>query len=119
MIISPEGSYISASFIAFDLPSWGNCESTYINLYDGLTDTYDLLGSYCNNNRPPENLTSSFNEMFIRFQSGQEDPGTGFLLQYKREVLTRASSMDEQITGKDTTFYHLVIRFLKIALKYR
>ena len=101
-ILSPEGTYISASFITFDLPSWGNCESTYIDFYDGLTDKYDLLGSFCNNHQPPAKLISSFNEMFVRFQSGQEEPGTGFLFQYKGEVLQRENTTGIQTTGKVT-----------------
>ena len=101
-MLSPEGTYISASFITFDLPSWGKCESTYINFYDGLTDTYNLLGSFCNEHPPPTKLISSFNEMFVRFQSGQEEPGTGFLFQYNGEVLTGDNTTGIQTAGTIT-----------------
>ena len=79
------------------MPSWDNCESTYLTIYDGLTDDNDVLGSYCNNQLPPDDLISGFNEMFIRFQAGQEDPGTGFLIEYNSEVfMEEENSTDEQ-----------------------
>ena len=97
-ITTPAGTYISVFFIDFDVPShqtsWGVCESTYINFFDGLAATFDhgLLGSYCNENPPPEKLISNFNEMLILFESGQENPGTGFLIQYNSEVLKPKSN---------------------------
>ena len=94
-ITTPEGTFISVTFLTFDVPSWDNCESTYVSIYDGLSDRDDILGSYCNREMPPSTLISGFNEMFIRFQSGTEDPGTGFLLEYNSEVFMESNTTDE------------------------
>ena len=80
------------TFLTFDVPSWDNCESAYVSLYDGQSDRDHTIGLYCNNNLPPSKLISSFNEMFIRFQSGTEDPGKGFLLEYSTEVFVPLNS---------------------------
>ena len=92
-INTPEGTFISVTFLAFDVPSWDNCISTFVSIYDGQGDSNDMLGSYCNSNPPPpSNLISSFNEMFIQFQSGTENPGKGFMLEYSNEVFKVTSN---------------------------
>ena len=91
-INTPLGTFITLTTLDFDVPSWESCDSTYVSIYNGLSDRNDLLGSYCNNIMPPTTLTSGFNEMFIRFQSGQEAPGTGFLFQYESQVFMTSNS---------------------------
>ena len=84
-IAAKVGSFIELTFLAFDINSRHQCthSSTSLTLFDGSSDKSDVLGIYCNATAPPKILRSSFNNMFLKFVSGTDDPGRGFLTEYQ------------------------------------
>ena len=88
-LTSDLGSYISLEFLSFDVPSLGVCDSSSVTVssnkdFDG--------GVFCNLRRPPMTILSDFNILHIKFQTGAEDPGNGFLAEY--EQMQRAFEID-------------------------
>lgn len=80
------GTYITLEFLQFDIPSLGECDSSSLTLYNGVTDNKGFeLGAYCNVMKPPNEIFSDFNDLFLKFLSGAEEPGNGFLAEYEQQ----------------------------------
>ncbi len=87
LITSAERTYISMTILDFDLPTFDECLSTSLSIFDGESTDYEQIGSYCNYHRPPGIIKSGFNEVFVQFSSGaSEERGRGFLIEYQTEM---------------------------------
>ena len=84
-IVEKMGSFIELTILAFDINSRQKCTqaSTSLTIFDGSSEQSDILGIYCNETAPPKALKSSFNNMFLKFASGTDEPGRGFLAEYQ------------------------------------
>ena len=78
------GTYIALTFLQFDIPSLGDCDSSSLSLYNGNDESRSTeLAVYCNQKVPPDEVFSDFNNLFLKFLSGAEEPGKGFLAEYE------------------------------------
>ncbi|XP_072046390.1 lactadherin-like [Amphiura filiformis] len=79
------GTYISLTFLQFDIPSLGDCDSSSLTLYNGNAESSGTeIAVYCNQLVPPEEVFSDFNNLFLKFLSGAEETGIGFLAEYEQ-----------------------------------
>ncbi|XP_072043123.1 coagulation factor V-like [Amphiura filiformis] len=84
-IITDQGSYIYLSFINFDIPSLGECDSTSVIVYNGDVESEEFkIDNFCNDRRPPDTILSDYNHILVVLQSGAEDAGSGFIAQYEQ-----------------------------------
>ena len=100
-IITHSRTFILLSFLEFDIPSLGQCDSSSVMIYNGDVETKEAaIDVFCNLWRPPSQLISAFNHLFIKFISGAVEPGTGFVAEYSQR--RRDYSPDEvEQGGKD------------------
>ncbi len=84
-ISATTGSFIEVRFLDFDIVSRHQCSqtSTRLIVFDGTSEKADTLGAFCNQTIPPKVIRSSFNNMFLKFTSGTDEPGRGFLAEYE------------------------------------
>ncbi|XP_077864669.1 LOW QUALITY PROTEIN: uncharacterized protein LOC102803184 [Saccoglossus kowalevskii] len=77
-----KGTYITLLFLYFDVPTNDNLCSDYgVHVYDGdERDFTQLIGSYCNAQRPTPVVLSSENVLYIYFNGGES--GGGFSAEY-------------------------------------
>ena len=84
-ISTHSGTYIALTFVEFDIPSLGDCDSSSLILYNGnLDDKASVFAVYCNYRMPPDEVFSDFNKVFLKFLTGAEEPGIGFLAEYEQ-----------------------------------
>ena len=85
LIQTARGTFLHLWFLTFDIPSLGECESSSLTLYSALIDDDGAvaIGTYCNSKLPPSLTRSDFNFLYMKFHSGAEEPGNGFLVEYK------------------------------------
>ena len=87
------------TFPHFDIPSLGQCDSSSLTVYNHRSEDWDfILGVYCNAQYPDEVIRSDFNFLFLKFQTGAEEPGSGFLAEF--EQVHRGGDDDELFGGK-------------------
>ncbi|XP_072025436.1 uncharacterized protein [Amphiura filiformis] len=102
-------TYISLTFHDFDIPSMELCIDDGVRVYDGgSTDDNELLGIFCNTNRPTFDVLASFNEMTITFDTDDTNEGIGFQAQYHARKFTSkfvAHSSDEYECPKGWVMY--------------
>ncbi len=76
-------TYVSLTFLDFDIPTVGNCNDDRLRIYDGGTSlNTPLLGRFCNSKPPPGDIDASFNEMYITFNTDDNIEGRGFQAEY-------------------------------------
>ena len=86
-IITDLGSYITMTFVDFDIKSLGFCDSSSLYVYNGQSLNEDLLiGQYCNDRSPPAITISAFNQLFLRLLSGAEEAGNGFVMDFVQKT---------------------------------
>ncbi|XP_072020990.1 uncharacterized protein [Amphiura filiformis] len=85
-ITTEAGTYIVLSFGHFDVPSLGQCDSSSLTIYNAHSDqnSETVLGNFCNEQRPLAELLSDYNYLFLKFHSGAEEAGTGFVADYEQ-----------------------------------
>ena len=82
-IVTDAGTYVSLRFLDLDIPSLGQCESSSLTVYNSERDVdASTIGVFCNEYAPPATILSDFNQLFLKFHTGAEDAGTGFLAEY-------------------------------------
>jgi len=81
-LISPADSVesITLTFYGFDVHI-----TDTLTIYDGSSDDSNIIGSY-SGNMIPDDITSSGDELFIRFSSDDQNNGSGWLLGYSCEI---------------------------------
>ena len=96
-IVTDQGSFIVLTFIEFNVASLGKCDSTSLNIYNGdREDGQLIIGQFCNSQRPPDEIWSDYNHLFLIMQSGAEEPGNGFLAQYVQSSRVNISAERDQ-----------------------
>jgi hypothetical protein len=58
-----------------------NCEDQYINIYNGGSSEWPLIGKFCKDNPPPARILGQSGLMYIEYHGSKNiPPGSGFLL---------------------------------------
>ena len=69
MIKAPSEHYVNLTIKDFDVPSGPqtttDCLFDHVTFIDGSNN--NLIGRYCNSNRPPSYIVSSYNQLLIEF----------------------------------------------------
>ena len=88
LITAPPDHYINLTINDFDVPSetifnygLGDCLFDHVSFVDGLSKK--LIGRFCNSNRPPHFIVSSWNKLLIEFNTDSKLTGKGFSFSYK------------------------------------
>lgn len=56
----------------------GNCNYDYLEVFDGESTSAQLIGTYCNNNLPPDVIYSTGNALTLRHISDNTEANSGF-----------------------------------------
>eukprot|EP00057_Strongylocentrotus_purpuratus_P007249 XP_011661723.1 PREDICTED: deleted in malignant brain tumors 1 protein [Strongylocentrotus purpuratus] len=80
-----EGEVITVTFNDFELEAASGCGYDVLEIYDGPSSSANLLGEFCGTDSPGI-VTSSGNDMFIRFTSDSSITRTGFSADYQFAV---------------------------------
>jgi M6 family metalloprotease-like protein len=84
------GYPVKAEFFSFDLEPSDICEYDYLNIYDGLSTSSPLIGTYCSNNSPGTiQSTGPSGALTFKFHSDGAVTGTGW------EALISCSGINE------------------------
>lgn len=88
-LISPADSvnFITLEFLKFDTR-----ENDTLFIYDGNSDNTPLLGSFSGTN-VPSNITSSSDELFIKFSTDTENTAGGWLISYSSNIPQYCSNL--------------------------
>lgn len=82
--IRSPGDKIELKFTQIDLEYHPRCDHDYIEIRDGIGPESPLIGKYCHGRvKPPENIISTKNALFIRFHSDWNREGAGFHAVYE------------------------------------
>jgi PKD repeat protein len=86
IVHSTGATSFTLSFIEFDVEAgaYGSiCNYDYLSVYAGNSTSAPLIGTYCNNNRPPVTPITINGEYFtLRFHSDQAVNGAGFKIEF-------------------------------------
>lgn len=75
--------FINLTFQDFDIIGGENCQYDYLAVYDGDTNQRsNLIGRFCNTKKPPTEIVSSWNSLYLEFSSDADENGRGFSLKY-------------------------------------
>ena len=91
LITAPETFVILLKFSTLNIPQ---CNDTYLNIYNGLNETFRLLGKYCGENATAGmEITSLTNQLFIVGNCGSNKSYSRsvfrFQAQYDAKCLTQ------------------------------
>uniref|UniRef100_UPI00358F294C discoidin, CUB and LCCL domain-containing protein 2-like n=1 Tax=Myxine glutinosa TaxID=7769 RepID=UPI00358F294C len=94
----PNAARLALRFADFDVPTQNHCQESYVKIYDGIA-SLSVIDAFCGtlDEGGERTFLSAGNEVTIRFQSGSEAPGRGFLLSY-----SSVEHRDELITCLET-----------------
>ncbi|XP_071948833.1 uncharacterized protein [Antedon mediterranea] len=106
-IESPSSSsFIRLTFLDFDIPSDALCQSDTIIVYDGEVESDDIIGEFCNYNRPPEYVISSRTKMSLVFYSDSTVSGHGFQASYTSEsIVSDGADFNSNKCSPEWIFY--------------
>ncbi|RZF39688.1 hypothetical protein LSTR_LSTR013176 [Laodelphax striatellus] len=76
-----KGSRVQLTVVDLQLENSKDCRLDYIQVYNGPSEKYPLIGKYCNVH--PPNIVSNSNQLFIKFRSDGTVEYRGFHLSYK------------------------------------
>lgn len=58
-----------------------NCNEQYMNIYNGGTSKWPLIGKFCKDSPPPANILGQSGQMYIEYHGSKNvQPGSGFLI---------------------------------------
>lgn len=58
-----------------------NCNEQYLNIYNGETSKWPLIGKFCRDNSPPKNILVPAGKIYIEYHGSKNlPPGNGFLI---------------------------------------
>ncbi|XP_077993791.1 cubilin-like [Glandiceps talaboti] len=96
----PEGAEVTFKMTDIDLEAHSNCLYDYVEVRDGVDETGAFMGRYCGNSVPPP-VTSSSNQLWIKFYSDGSVAGTGF----RAEYFVACGGVYTETSGEFTTPY--------------
>ncbi len=82
-LIAPQSSEDSVSYITLSFIEFNTASTDVLYVYDGGDENAELVGEY-SGDEIPSNITSSSNQLFVKFTS--TGTGEGFKLQYISQV---------------------------------
>ncbi|XP_021351138.1 suppressor of tumorigenicity 14 protein homolog [Mizuhopecten yessoensis] len=80
-INAPPGKVITLTFNDFDVEKDSNCDYDYLKIYDGSSAHAHIIETYCGITYPSK-LTSTGNQMYIRFHTDDSEGSSGFNITY-------------------------------------
>ncbi|CAL8138529.1 unnamed protein product [Orchesella dallaii] len=102
-ITMPEGYQVSLQFHSFEIENHENCVYDFLEVRDGISQNSTLMGTYCGY-YPPTPLTSTENQLWVRFISDGSVQKAGFSASYQKELDECARGLDDcEHTCKNTT----------------
>ncbi|XP_055853298.1 dorsal-ventral patterning protein tolloid [Episyrphus balteatus] len=84
-ITVPKGYQVALKFQSFEVENHDNCVYDYVEVHDGDSAESDLIGVFCGY-KPPPNMKSSSNTMFVKFVSDSSVQKAGFSAIFMKEV---------------------------------
>ncbi|XP_033110748.1 cubilin-like [Anneissia japonica] len=88
LITVNQGSSISLIFMNFDIEFHSSCVYDYVKVYDGASEADNELGTFCGSNHPLLPLSSSGNQMRVKFRTDFSVSGGGFQASYSANCNT-------------------------------
>ncbi|XP_050313173.1 cubilin-like isoform X2 [Anthonomus grandis grandis] len=88
----PFGNSIELSFYGIDVEKDSTCMYDYVQVFNGRDDTYQELAKLCHEKKTVK-LTSTGNEMFVRFKADYSYQGNGFSAFYMTTPTTCGGEM--------------------------
>jgi hypothetical protein len=83
------GQSVKAEFLSFELESSNSCEYDYLNIYNGLSVSSPLIGTFCGNNSPATIIST--------------DPSGALTFQLHADEAVRGTGWEALITCTDIT----------------
>lgn len=77
------GEVIILTVKDFDMETSWNCETDFMEIRDGHGPPSKLIGRYCGNNKPPTQITSTGNRLWIKLRLNGFSRRKGFFFDYK------------------------------------
>ena len=112
------GQSVKAEFLSFELESSDECEYDYLNIYNGVSVSSPLIGTYCGNNSPATIVsTDASGALTFQFHSDEALRGTGW------EALITCTGISEVKNQFDDNAFEIYPNpshdkvFVKITLK--
>ncbi|RZC32589.1 cubilin, partial [Asbolus verrucosus] len=92
-IAQPLGTVIKLKFLDINLEknSYSECIYDYIEVRDGSDENSTLIGTYCE--RPPPLIVSSYNYLWLKFESDSNTNGRGFQANYTTTKLEKSGTI--------------------------
>ena len=112
------GQFVKAEFLSFELEASDDCEYDYLNIYNGVSVSSPLIGTYCGNNSPATIVsTDASGALTFQFHSDEALRGTGW------EALITCTGISEVKNLFDANAFEIYPNpshdkiFVKITLK--
>uniref|UniRef100_A0A6P4EUP2 Metalloendopeptidase n=1 Tax=Drosophila rhopaloa TaxID=1041015 RepID=A0A6P4EUP2_DRORH len=84
-ITAPENHQVALKFQSFEVENHDSCVYDYVEVRDGPVQDSPLIGVFCGY-KPPPNMKSSGNSMFVKFVSDTSVQKAGFSAVFMKEV---------------------------------
>ncbi|KAH8397671.1 hypothetical protein KR215_004540 [Drosophila sulfurigaster] len=84
-ITVPKGFQVALKFQSFEVENHDSCVYDYVEVRDGPTQDAALIGVFCGY-KPPPNMKSSGNSMYVKFVSDLSVQKAGFSAVFMKEV---------------------------------
>ncbi|KAI1285100.1 putative G-protein coupled receptor [Halotydeus destructor] len=107
LIKAPTEHYVNLTIDAFDVPSGAGRQSTGDCMFDHVTfidgSNSNVIGRFCNSNKPPKFIVSSYNQLLIEFYTDSDMTGRGFSFTYKAYKFQLPRELSTAITAPPNT----------------
>ncbi|XP_034122311.1 cubilin homolog [Drosophila guanche] len=80
IIRTPPGHVLNVTFTQFDLQKSNDCSSDFLQLHDGPSLAYRLIGRFCGSQLANKSIVSTQEQVFFWFRSDNATQGSGFHL---------------------------------------
>ena len=91
-------NYIKLEFLIFKVESsFPTCEQDYVDVYNILDSSREIIERYCLEHQPPQFLFSNLNQMDVVFISDGQYSNSGFFAQYSAEQYKLPDYISKQI----------------------
>lgn len=75
--------------------STGDCMFDHVTFIDASNN--NLIGRFCNSNKPPKHVVSSYNQLLVEFYTDSDSTGRGFSLSYQAYKFQLAAELIPQL----------------------
>lgn len=106
VVIEPQNAAsVTLTFNQFDVEAGSSgtiCDYDYLEIFDGNSTNAPSLGKFCNNNLPPNTITSSGGAITLQFYSDQALTRDGFNIGWQCTYPTAAPVVDFESSSDST-----------------